>query len=139
MWISLLPAIARHTQCSSFFCCLPATLSLARRTGVRRFFFKHKTPGQSHLSLTWPKGRPLQNLPFCPITASGLRIIFVSIQRVLYYRPFASLIRVAEYAEGFILLVFAETRLPCLSSRWRAGAKINKPKPFGQITLTLIN
>jgi len=35
---------------------LSATLSLARRTGVRRSFFKHKTPGQSHLSLTWPKG-----------------------------------------------------------------------------------
>jgi len=24
---------------------------------VRRSFFKHKTPGQSHLSMTWPKGR----------------------------------------------------------------------------------
>jgi len=23
---------------------------------VRRSFFKHKTSGQSHLSLTWPKG-----------------------------------------------------------------------------------
>jgi len=53
--------------------------------------------------------------------------IQVSIQRVLYYRPFAPLIRGAEYAENFILLTFAER------------AKINKPKPFGQITLTLIN
>ncbi len=52
---------------------------------------------------------------------------FVSIQMVLYYRPFAPLIRDTEHAEDFILLIFAER------------AKINKPKPFGQITLTLIN
>jgi hypothetical protein len=51
----------------------------------------------------------------------------VSIQKVLYYRPFAPLIRDAEHAEGFILFIFAER------------AKINKPKLFGQITLTLIN
>jgi hypothetical protein len=49
----------------------------------------------------------------------------VSIQRVLYYRPFAPLIRGTEHAEDFILLIFAER------------AKINKPKPFGQISLTL--
>ena len=51
----------------------------------------------------------------------------VPIQRVLYYRPFVPLIRGTEYAEDSILLIFAER------------AKINKPKPFGQITLTLIN
>ena len=53
--------------------------------------------------------------------------ILVSIQRVLYYRLFAPLIRGAEHSEGFILFIFAER------------AKMNKPKPFGQITLTLIN
>jgi hypothetical protein len=47
----------------------------------------------------------------------------VFIQRVLYYRPFAPLIRGTEHAEDFILLIFAER------------AKINKPKPFGQIML----
>jgi len=86
MWISLLPAIARHTQCSSFFCYLaqarragrsffnklkrrrrtlirrwkftrlrrrqrrpgfdlPATLSLARRTGVRCWTFLQRFAG----------------------------------------------------------------------------------------------
>jgi hypothetical protein len=44
----------------------------------------------------------------------------VSIQRILYYRPFAPLIRGTEHTEDFILLIFAER------------AKINKPKPFGQ-------
>jgi len=53
--------------------------------------------------------------------------IIVSIQVILYHRPFASLIRGAEHAEGFILFLFAER------------AKRNKPKPFGQIMLNSIN
>ena len=49
--------------------------------------------------------------------------MFVSIQKVLYYRPFAPLIRGAKHAEDLILFLFAER------------AKRNRPKPFGQIVL----
>ena len=45
---------------------------------------------------------------------------------VLYYRPFALLIRGTEHAKDLILFLFAER------------AKKNRPKPFGQITLNSI-
>jgi len=59
------------------------------------------------------------NINAMAITENLHKKNLVSIQRVLYYRAFAPLIRGAKHAEGFIIFIFAER------------AKINKPKPFG--------
>ena len=67
-----------------------------RRTLIRRWkfdvrcsFFKHKTPGQSHLSLTWPKGPSFsgQNEMLFPQFLFNSKTYFFQSIRFFYVSP----------------------------------------------------